>query len=121
LDSPESPDHGGARLPCIGFPDLQTIAVARLLLDNIPHVKAYWIMLGEKVAQVAQHFGSDDLDGTVIDERITHAAGGRAGVGITRARLEYLIREAGRTPVLRDTLYREIESSTAETASAAAS
>jgi aminodeoxyfutalosine synthase len=95
--------------PTGGRLDLQTMALARLVLDNVPHIKAYWIMLGEKVAQVAQHFGADDLDGTVVDERITRAAGGSAGSGISRRRLESLIREARRTPVLRDTLYRELE------------
>ncbi len=95
--------------PTGGRLDLQTVALARLLLDNVPHIKAYWIMLGEKIAQVAQHFGANDLDGTIFDERITRAAGGTAGAGITRRRLEFLIREARRTPVLRDTLYREIE------------
>jgi len=95
--------------PTGGRLDLQTVALARLLLDNVPHIKAYWIMLGEKVAQVAQHFGANDLDGTIFDERITLAAGGSAGAGMSRGRLEFLIREAGRTPVLRDTLYREIE------------
>jgi aminodeoxyfutalosine synthase len=91
--------------------DLQTIAVARLVLDNVPHLKAYWIMLGEKVAQVALSFGANDLDGTIYDERITRAAGGTAGTGLARQRLERLIREARRTPVLRDTLYRPIEAS----------
>ncbi|MCS7181694.1 MAG: aminofutalosine synthase MqnE [Thermoanaerobaculum sp.] len=86
--------------------DLQTIALSRLLLDNIPHIKAYWIMLGAKTAQVALHFGANDLDGTVVDERITYAAGGQAGKGMPRAELERLIREARRTPVERDTLYR---------------
>lgn len=95
--------------PTGGRLDVQTIATTRLVLDNVPHVKAYWIMLGEKIAQVALHFGADDLDGTVVDERITHAAGGTAGTGMKRERLEYLIREAGRTPVLRDTLYRPLE------------
>ena len=94
--------------PTSGTLDLQTIATARLLLDNIQHVKAYWIMLGAKTAQVAQHFGADDLDGTVVDERITLAAGGEAGKGITRRALEHLIREAGRVPVERDTLYRPV-------------
>ena len=94
--------------PTGGTLDLQTIAVARLLLDNVPHVKAYWIMLGAKTAQVAQHFGADDLDGTVVDERITLAAGGEAGKGMTRRALEHLIREAGREPVERDTLYRPV-------------
>jgi aminodeoxyfutalosine synthase len=97
--------------PTGGKLDLQTIALARLVLDNVPHIKAYWIMIGEKVAQLAQHFGANDLDGTIFDERITSAAGGTAGVGTSRQRLEFLIREAGRTPVLRDTLYRPIEPS----------
>ena len=95
--------------PTGGRLDLQTIAVSRLVLDNVPHLKAYWIMLGEKIAQVALHFGANDLDGTIFDERITHAAGGTAGTGMARQRLERLITEAGRTPVLRDTLYRPIE------------
>jgi len=113
---------GLARLhPTDGRLDLQTIALARLLLDNVPHIKAYWIMLGARVAQVAQHFGANDLDGTIFDERITLAAGGTAGTGMSRRRLEHLIREAGRVPTLRDTLYRVVDSSTAEAASAAAS
>ncbi len=95
--------------PTAGNLDLQTMAVSRLVLDNVPHLKAYWIMLGEKIAQVALHFGANDLDGTILDERITRAAGGSAGAGMARRRLERLITEAGRTPVLRDTLYRPIE------------
>jgi aminodeoxyfutalosine synthase len=95
--------------PTGGRLDLQTLAVSRLVLDNVPHLKAYWIMLGEKIAQVALHFGANDLDGTIFDERITHAAGGTAGTGMARQRLERLITEAGRKPVLRDTLYRPIE------------
>ncbi len=83
------------------------------MLDNVAHVKAYWIMLGEKVAQIALAFGADDLDGTIVDERITRAAGGSAGAGISRQRLEHLIREAGRTPVLRDSLYRPLEPASA--------
>ncbi len=97
--------------PTGGRLDVQTIATTRLILDNVPHLKAYWIMLGEKIAQVALHFGANDLDGTVVDERITSAAGGTAGTGLDRRRLEYLIREAGRTPVLRDTLYRPLDPS----------
>ncbi|MFV2073893.1 MAG: aminofutalosine synthase MqnE [Thermoanaerobaculales bacterium] len=95
--------------PTGGRLDLQTLAVSRLVLDNVSHLKAYWIMLGEKVAQVALHFGADDLDGTIVDERITRAAGGTAGAGMSRHRLESLIREARRQPVLRDTLYRPLE------------
>jgi len=98
--------------PTAGRLDLQTVAVSRLVLDNVPHLKAYWIMLGEKIAQVALHFGANDLDGTILDERITRAAGGSAGTGMARRRLERLITEAGRTPVLRDTLYRPIEINT---------
>ena len=98
--------------PTGGRLDLQTLAVSRLMLDNVPHLKAYWIMLGEKVAQVALHFGADDLDGTIVDERITRAAGGTAGAGMARQRLENLIREACREPVLRDTLYRPLEPNT---------
>jgi aminodeoxyfutalosine synthase len=94
--------------PTGGRLDLQTLAVSRLVLDNVPHLKAYWIMLGEKIAQVALHFGANDLDGTIFDERITHAAGGTAGTCMTRGKLERLITEAGRTPVLRDTLYHPI-------------
>jgi aminodeoxyfutalosine synthase len=98
--------------PTGGRLDLQTIAVSRLVLDNVPHLKAYWIMLGEKVAQVALEFGANDLDGTIVDERITHAAGGTAGIGMARQQLEDLIIEAGRVPVLRDTLYRPIKAET---------
>ncbi|HSO22733.1 MAG TPA: aminofutalosine synthase MqnE [Chondromyces sp.] len=97
--------------PTGGRLDLQTIALSRLVLDNVPHLKAYWIMLGEKIAQVALAFGANDLDGTIFDERITRAAGGSAGTGLSRQRLERLIREARRVPVLRDTLYRPIEAS----------
>ena len=100
--------------PTGGRLDLQTLAVSRLVLDNVPHLKAYWIMLGEKVAQVALHFGADDLDGTIVDERITRAAGGTAGAGMSRHRLERLIREARRQPVLRDTLYRPLETGSVE-------
>jgi aminodeoxyfutalosine synthase len=98
--------------PTGGRLDLQTLAVSRLVLDNVPHLKAYWIMLGEKIAQVALHFGANDLDGTIFDERITSAAGGKAGTGMARQRLERLITEAGRTPVLRDTLYRPVQNKT---------
>ncbi len=96
--------------PTGGRLDLQTLALSRLVLDNVPHLKAYWIMLGEKIAQVALYFGANDLDGTIFDERITRAAGGIAGTGMARRRLERLISEAGRVPVLRDTLYRPIAS-----------
>ncbi len=87
---------------------LKVIALARLLLDNVPHVKAYWVMLGRETAQVALRFGADDLDGTVVDERVTLAAGGEAGRGMTRDEIQAFIRGVGLTPVLRDTLYRPL-------------
>jgi aminodeoxyfutalosine synthase len=92
-----------------GFDDLKTVAVSRLMLDNFDHIKAYWIMLTQKIAQVALRCGADDLDGTVIDERITHAAGGVAGKGMTRSQIESFIREAGRTPVERNTTYTKFK------------
>ena len=91
-----------------GLTDLRTIALARLLLDNFAHVKAYWIMLGIPVAQVAQSYGADDLDGTVVHEKIYHDAGSTSPQEITVAELRRLIGEAGRVPVERDTLYREV-------------
>ncbi len=91
-----------------GVDALRTIAVARLMLDNVPHVKAYWIMLGQKIAQVALRYGADDIDGTVEEEHITHDAGGATPQGLNTAQLAALIREAGRVPVLRDTLYTEL-------------
>jgi aminodeoxyfutalosine synthase len=91
-----------------GLDDLRTIAVSRLVLDNIPHVKAYWVMLGEKISQLALLFGADDLDGTVMDERITYAAGGQSRRGITETELVNLIEKAGRRPVRRDSFYRAV-------------
>jgi aminodeoxyfutalosine synthase len=88
--------------------DLRTIAVARLMLDNFPHIKAYWIMIGPKTAQMGLSFGADDLDGTVIEEKIVHMAGAQTPLGLTRTEIEHLIREAGRDPVERDTLYRRV-------------
>lgn len=85
---------------------LRAIAVGRLFLDNVPHVKAYWVMLGLAVAQTALTMGADDLDGTVTQERIYHDAGAETPQALTRAEIHHLIREAGRAPVERDTLYR---------------
>ncbi|MDW8243794.1 MAG: aminofutalosine synthase MqnE [Thermogemmata sp.] len=92
-----------------GMMDLKMIAIARLMLDNFPHIKAYWQMLGVKTAQVAQSWGADDLDGTVVYERIYHAAGSEAPQELTVAQLRRLIREAGRIPIERDTLYRPVQ------------
>jgi aminodeoxyfutalosine synthase len=88
--------------------DLRTMAISRLLLDNFSHIKAYWIMLGIQTAQVALSFGADDLDGTVVHEKIYHDAGSDSPQELTVARLRRLIEEAGRVPVERDTLYREV-------------
>ncbi len=88
-----------------GVDELRTIAVSRLMLDNFPHIKAYWVMLGEKVAQISLQFGADDIDGTVTEEDITQAAGAKAGEFIPKSRLIKLIKEAGKIPVERDTLY----------------
>jgi aminodeoxyfutalosine synthase len=91
-----------------GQTDLRVIAVSRLLLDNIPHIKAYWVQIGVKLAQIALFFGADDLVGTVVDETITHAAGATTASGMTRAEFERIIRESGREPVERDASYRRV-------------
>jgi aminodeoxyfutalosine synthase len=91
-----------------GFMDLKNVAVARLLLDNFPHIKAYWIMMSPRVAQVALRFGADDLDGTVVEEKIYHDAGAKTPQALTRTQLIRLIREAGCEPFERDTLYRGV-------------
>ena len=94
-----------------GFADIREVAVARLLLDNIPHIKAYWIMMTPKIAQIAQRFGADDIDGTVVEEKIYHDAGATTSQNLRRSELLRLIREAGREPVERDTLYRAVQRS----------
>jgi len=94
-----------------GLDDLKTIAVSRLLLDNFDHIKAYWIMLTPRIAQVALRFGADDLDGTVVEEKIYHDAGATTPEHMTRGELERLIRAAGRVPVERDTLYNRVDRS----------
>jgi aminodeoxyfutalosine synthase len=92
-----------------GFDDIRNIAVARLLLDNIEHIKAYWVMMTPAIAQIAQRFGADDLDGTVVEEKIYHDAGATTSQALRRTELLRLIREAGREPVERDTLYRPVQ------------
>ncbi len=94
--------------PVTGFDDIRNIAVSRLLLDNVPHVKAYWVMMTPRIAQVAQRFGADDIDGTVVEEKIYHDAGATTTQALRRGELLRLIREAGREPVERDTLYRPV-------------
>jgi aminodeoxyfutalosine synthase len=104
------PDHTAlAHLPkTTGFDDLKQIAISRLMLDNIPHIKAYWIMMTPSVAQIAQRFGANDIDGTVVEEKIYHDAGATTAQHMRRQDLLRLIREAGREPVERDTAYRPV-------------
>ena len=104
---PENTELGGRFTT--GFDDLKIIAVSRLILDNFRHVRAFWITLGEKLAQVSLHFGVNDLDGTVVEETITRSAGAGSSSFMPRSRLIRLIKEAGRIPVERDTLYNVIE------------
>jgi aminodeoxyfutalosine synthase len=92
-----------------GLMDLKMMAIGRLMLDNFPHVKAYWVMLGIKTAQAALSYGADDIDGTVVHEIIYHEAGSDSPQEMTVADLRKLIEEAGRTPVERDTLYNRVE------------
>jgi aminodeoxyfutalosine synthase len=92
-----------------GVDDLRTIAVSRLLLDNVDHIKAYWVSSTPKVAQIALRFGADDVDGTIVHETIYHAAGSPSPQGLSYEMLVRLIREAGFVPVERDTHYRVIE------------
>jgi aminodeoxyfutalosine synthase len=91
-----------------GLTDLRVLAISRLMLDNFPHVKAYWVMLGVKTAQLALSYGADDIDGTVVHEKIYHDAGSDSPQEMTVAELRRLIEEAGRVPVERDTLYNEV-------------
>jgi aminodeoxyfutalosine synthase len=95
--------------PTTGFDDLKNIAVSRLMLDNIPHIKAYWVMMTPRIAQIAQRFGADDLDGTVVEEKIYHDAGATTSQSLRRGELLRLIQLAGREPLERDTLYRPVQ------------
>jgi aminodeoxyfutalosine synthase len=88
--------------------DLRTIAVSRLMLDNIPHIKAYWVMLTEAVASVALNFGADDMEGTVGGEKIAHDAGAVSPMALAKERLISLIRGAGKIPVERDAYYNPL-------------
>ena len=91
--------------PASAIDDLKTMAIARIFLDNFDHIKSYWVTLGEETASLALSFGADDLDGTIMEERIMHAADAPSPIGMARERLERLIRSAGRVPVERDALY----------------
>lgn len=91
-----------------GFDDMRQIAIGRLMLDNFAHVKSYWQMVTPKMAQISLRFGADDIDGTVVEEKIYHDAGATTEQGMRRTELERLIREAGRVPFERDTLYHAV-------------
>jgi aminodeoxyfutalosine synthase len=92
-----------------GIDDLKTIAISRIFLDNFQHIKAYWVMLGEKMAQLSLNFGADDLDGTIIEEKITHSAGAVSGHGISKDELINMIEKAGKRPVERDSFYNPVK------------
>jgi aminodeoxyfutalosine synthase len=91
------------------YEDLKMLAISRLVLDNFDHIKAFWIMLDPKIAQLSLDFGVDDLDGTVVEEKITHSAGAETEEAMAKGELISMIREMGRTPVERDTLYNIIK------------
>lgn len=88
--------------------DLRMIAVSRLMLDNFPHIKAYWIMIMEETAAISLNFGADDIDGTIGEEKIAHAAKAASPIGVAREHIVRLVRDAGRIPVERDALYNEL-------------
>jgi aminodeoxyfutalosine synthase len=88
--------------------DLKMLAISRLYLDNFPHIKAYWVTLGEDTASLGLHFGADDIDGTIGEERIMHAAGATSPSGVVRERLQHLICDAGCIPVERDALHNVV-------------
>lgn len=103
------PGNTGIRTrPCSAIEDLRTVATARILLDNVPHIKAYWVMLGEGTASVALAFGASDIDGTIVEEKIAHAARAASPLGLARQRMVQMITEAGKIPVERDALYNRV-------------
>ncbi len=109
-------NYMGLKFHTSGTDDLRHLATARLVLDNVPHLKAYWIMISPKLAQVALSFGADDIDGTVVEETIYHMAGAETEQQIGRAELERIVRAAGYRPIERDTLYNPLSRPVAATA-----
>ncbi|MFQ5524774.1 MAG: aminofutalosine synthase MqnE [Thermoanaerobaculia bacterium] len=106
-------NYMGLKYHTTGTEDLRHLAASRLVLDNVAHLKAYWIMISPKLAQVALSFGADDIDGTVVEETIYHMAGAETDQYISRGELERIVREAGYTPIERNTLYQSIRSAEA--------
>lgn len=92
-----------------GLDDLRNLAVSRLYLDNFPHIKGYWVMIGSELTQVSLDWGVSDVDGTIVDEHIAHAAGATSPLGLSKDRMVKMIQQAGRLPVLRDAYYNELE------------
>jgi aminodeoxyfutalosine synthase len=88
-----------------GIENLKNFALSRLILDNVPHIKSFWIHIGEKISQVALQFGVDDIDGTVVQEKIAHSAGTQTSQTLTKDALLHLVRQAGKNPVERDVFY----------------
>jgi aminodeoxyfutalosine synthase len=98
------------RLPeTTGFEDLKAIAVSRLLLDNFPHIEAYWVMIGEATASLALHFGASDVNGTLEDEKIAHMAQAASPAGLATEQILRIVRDAGKIPVERDALYNVVK------------
>jgi len=98
----------GMTEPPSAVDDLRNLAVARIFLDNFPHIKGYWATITPEIAQVSLDWGVSDVDGTLVEERIVHMAGARSPAGLAKPELVALIRQAGYRPVERDALYREL-------------
>jgi aminodeoxyfutalosine synthase len=92
-----------------GLDDLRNLAVARIYLDNFDHIKGYWVMIGSELTQVSLDWGVSDVDGTILEEHIAHAAGATSPMGLSKQKMIDMIQKAGRTPVLRDPFYNELE------------
>ncbi len=107
---------GLVRRQASAIEDLKTIAISRLVFDNVPHVKSYWVMLGQDTAGLGLNFGASDMDGTIGVEKIAHAAQAKSPVGMAEEAMVQTIREAGKIPVQRDALYRVVKEYGAETA-----
>ena len=90
--------------------DLRNLAVARIYLDNFPHIKGYWVMIGSELTQVSLGWGVSDIDGTIQEEHIAHAAGATSPMALSEQGMIRMIQHAGRTPVLRDAYYNELQS-----------
>jgi len=104
---PEGTQLGGELVSPVE--DLKTIAISRIFLDNFKHIKAYWVSLGEKTTEIALNFGADDIDGTILEEKIVHSAGSKTALGLAKEKLISIIKNAGKIPVERDSFYRKLK------------